>query len=175
MHHYFRRAEQTVQELSEVAITVSTNYGFAQWLAHGTILWGWALTQQGQGGEGGCAQMRQALEAWRAIGSELACPNYLLLLAETHGKLGQADEGLNLLTEALTVAHNNGEYWIIAELCQLQGELLLAQGADEAEVEAYHKQAIEVARRQSARSLELRAVMSLSRLWQKQAKRKQAR
>jgi predicted ATPase len=173
VHHYFRREEQTVRELAEAALTVSTEHGFAQWIAHGNFLRCWALTQQGEGGEEDCARMGQAMDAWRATGAELARPYFLLLLAEIHGKLGQADEALNLLTEALTVANNTGEHWMLAELYRVKGELLLAQseGAAVAEAEACFHQAIEVARGQSARSLELRAVMSLTRLWQKQGNR----
>ncbi|MBI3796033.1 MAG: AAA family ATPase, partial [Deltaproteobacteria bacterium] len=99
MLHQYRREGQAAQERAEAAITVSIEQGFAQWLALGTILRGWVLAKQGQGEEG-IAQMRQGLAAWQATGSELARPYYLALLAEAHGRMGQAEEGLSVLAEA---------------------------------------------------------------------------
>jgi adenylate cyclase len=104
---------------------------------------------------------------------------FLALLAEAYGKAGQAAEGLATLAEALTVVDKSGERFYEAELYRLRGELLLQsnrQGAqscgEEAEV-CFHK-AIDIARRQQAKSLELRAVMSLARLWQQQGKQHEA-
>jgi predicted ATPase len=176
VHNYFRREEQIVREQAEAAIMLSTKYGFAQWMAQGGLLRGWALVQQGEGGEEHCAQMHQAMDSWRATGADVGRPYYLLLLAETHRKLGQIEEGLGLLTEALTLTENNREYWMIAELYRLKGELLSAQskGISVAEAEDCFHQAIKFARQQNAKSLELKAVMSLSRLWQKQGKREEA-
>ena len=117
--------------------------------------------------------MRQGLEAYRATGR----PYYLALLAETYGKAGQSAEGLRLLTEAIALAANSGGHWWAPELHRLQGELLLVQaslGQQCEEAEACFHQALEVARRQQARSLELRAAMSLARLWQQQGKRQAA-
>ena len=177
VHHYFRQEEQIVREQAEAAIALSTEYGFAQWMAQGGILRGWALVQQGEGGEEHCAKMHQAMDAWRATGADVGRPYYLLLLAQTHEKLGQIEEGLDLLTEALALTENNREYWLMAELYRVKGELLLAQSKDISadEVEDCFHQAIKFARQQDAKSLELRAVMSLSRLWQKSGKREQAR
>ena len=91
-------------------------------------------------------------------------------MAEAYGKLGQAEEGLALLAEALASAYSSGERYYEAELYRLKGELLLMLG-DEQEAEASFFEAIEVARQQSAKSWELRATVSLCRLWQKQGKR----
>jgi predicted ATPase len=96
------------------------------------------------------------------------------LLAEAYGRAGRADEGLELLAEALEASHRTGECVYDAEIHRLKGELLLAQG-DEAGAEARFRRAIEVAREQSAKSWELRATTSLCRLWQKQGKRRKAR
>ena len=102
-------------------------------------------------------------------------PYYLALLAEACGHTGLVAEGVTLLAEALAHAHHTGESWTEAELHRLKGELLLALSADHhAEAEGCLHQALAVARHQQAKSLELRAAMSLSRLWQQQGKRGEA-
>jgi len=179
--HQVRREGQETQEQAEALLRLSTEQGFPFWVAWGTILQGWALAEQGQGEEG-IAQMRHGLTASQATGTELQRSYWLALLAEVYGKAGQAEAGLAALTEALTVVDNTGERSYEAEVYRLKGELTLAQSSvqrlassvqKEAE-ECFHK-AIEIARKQQAKSLELRAVMSLSRLWQNQGKKDEAR
>jgi predicted ATPase len=141
----------------------------------GIILLGWALAEQGQGEEG-IAQIRKGLASWQATGAELYRPYWLALLAEAYGKVGKIEEGLAVLTEALDAAHKNGERYYEAELYRLKGELLLVLSAEnQSEAEVCFRQAIDIARQQSATSLELRAVTSLSRLLQKQGKKEDAR
>ena len=109
-------------------------------------------------------------------GQRSAWPYFLTLLAEAYGKAGQAEEGLTALAEALALVNKTGEHCYEAELYRLKGELLLAArrtGAC-AEAETCFHQALDVARRQQAKSLELRAAMSLARLWQRQGKRDEA-
>ena len=157
-------------------MALATEQGFAQHLAQATILRGWARAAQGQGAAG-TAQMRQGLAAHQATGSERQRPYYLALLAEAYGSLGQTAEGLSLLAEALAPMDRPGERGWAAELHRLQGELLLAQAGERQQVpeaEACFHQALDVARRQQAKSWELRAAMSLSRLWQQQGKRAEA-
>jgi predicted ATPase len=119
--------------------------------------------------------MRQGLEDLRATGGEIRLPYYLALLAEACGKAGQIEAGLTLLTEALAQARRKAESWWDAELYRLRGELLLQAecGVRRAEfaAEEWFQQALDSARQQQARALELRAAMSLSRLWQRQGKR----
>jgi TOMM system kinase/cyclase fusion protein len=173
--HQFRREGQAVQEPADAVITLSSEHGFAVYLAWGTMLRGWTLAEEGQGGEG-IVQMRQGLAAWRATGSEVFRPYYLALLAEACGKRGQGEEGLRMLAEALALVENTGERWWEAELHRLKGELLLKQTIpNEQQAEACFDQALDVARHQQAKSLELRAAMSLSRLWQRQGRRDEAR
>ena len=183
--HQLRREAQTVRDHAEASIALSTEYGFAQEIAWGTFLRGWALAQQGQVEEG-IAQMRQGLIAWRATGAETFRPYYFALLAEAYGKAGQAAEGLALLAEAFAVMHKTGEGLYEAELYRLKGELTLQQfkvgespksevRSPESEAEECFRQALDVARRQQAKSLELRAMASLSRLWQQQGKKDEAR
>jgi len=175
MLHQFRHEEHPAREWAEAAIALCTEQGFAYYLGWATIIRGWALTAQGQGEEG-LGQMRQGLAALRATGGEIRLPYYLALLAEAHGKAGQAEAGLTLLAEALAQSYNTGEHWWEAELYRLQGELLLALPADKpAGAETCFHQALDIARRQQAKALELRAAMSLSRLWQHQGKQAEAR
>ena len=94
-------------------------------MAWGTILRGWALAEQGQGEEG-IAQIHQGLAAYRATGAELVRPYYLALLAEAYGKVGQVEEGLDVLAEALASVDKTGERFYEAELYRLKGELTLA-------------------------------------------------
>ncbi len=118
------------------------------------------------------AQMHQGMAAWRATGAEVVWPYYLALLAEADAKGGQVEESLTLVAEALAAANNREERRWDAELYRLKGELLLQDSAaHQVEAEESLEQALAVARRQEAKSLELRAAMSLSRLWQQQGKR----
>ena len=171
--HHFRREEQRTQECAEAATELSQEQGFMVFVEWGTIWRGWALTTRG---EEGIAQMWQGLAAWRALGGEILRPSLLALLAEAYGKTGRSEKALAVLAEALALADKNGERHYQAELYRLKGEFLLASPTEnQAEAEACFRQAIAIARRQSAKSLELRAVMSLSRLYQKQGKQAEAR
>jgi len=173
--HQFRREERCTQERAEAAIILATEQGFPQWKAFGTILRGWALlAHQGQAQEG-IAQITQGLIAWRATGAEILRPSFLALLAEAYGTLGEPEEGLTVLTEALTLMDTTGERAWEPELYRLKGELLLqssSENATEAEACFYH--ALDIARNQQAKSFELRTATSLARLWQQQDKRKEA-
>ena len=172
--HQLRREGQAAQERAELEIALAGEQGSALELARGTILRGWALAWQGQGAEG-LAQMCQGLSAYRATGAEKERTYFLALLAEGYRGTGEVQEGLRVLAEALAAAHNRGERYCEAELHRLKGELLLLQSADQhAEAEACFHHALAIARRQQAKSLELRAAMSLSRLWQQQGKRAEA-
>ena len=154
--------------------------GFPFWLGCTTILRGGALAAQGQG-EAGLRQIHQGLDTIRATGTKAACIA-LALLARAYGKVGQAEAGLSVLAEALELVHRTGERVNETELYWLRGELTLqqfnVQGSKfkvQEEAEACFHKAIEIARRQSAKSWELRAVMSLSQLWQQQGKKEAAR
>jgi predicted ATPase len=171
MFHSLRREWQAAQELAEAGMALSREHGFSLWLAWGTIHWGWALAEQGQIAEG-IAQMRYGLAAWRATGTELIRPYFLGLLAEAYRKGGQAEEGLGAIDEALAMVQKHKETFCEAELYRLKGELLLSLAAgNETEAEACFHHALDMARHQQAKSWELRAAMSLSRLWQRQGQR----
>jgi TOMM system kinase/cyclase fusion protein len=169
----FRREAAATQARAEALIALSREQGFAIWEAFGKVLQGWALAAQGRGEEG-IAQMRRGHDAWQATGAELDRPYFLVLLAEAYGKVGQIEAGLVLLAEASAVVDKGERYWE-AELYRLKGELLARAAEQHTEAETCFRQALEVARRQQAKSLELRAAMSLARLWQQQGKRVEAR
>src|SRR5262245_9974284 len=170
-----RRDVPAVHEQAEAAIALSTAQGFPLWAAHGTIFRGWALAMQGQGAEG-MAQVRQGLAAWRANGAALAVPYFCTVLAEICDHLGHPADGLQALAEAHTLVEQQEQRWWEAEVCRLRGVLLLRQPeTPQAEAEAWVQRALDVARRQQAKALELRAAMSLARLWQQQGKHTEAR
>ena len=164
-----------MQTLADALLTLAAAQGFPQHVAYGTYWRGWVLAMQGEG-EAGLAQLRQGLAAVVATGNELSRPRCLLLLAEATGHVGQVAEGLRLLAEALAAIEASGQGDLMARAYRLQGELLLRQAVpDMAQAEACFQQALAIARRQQAKSWELRAAMSLSRLWQQQGKRAEAR
>src|SRR5262249_31133256 len=152
------------QECAEASINLATEQGFPLYTARSAVLRGWALVQQGQTEEG-IAQIHQGLTAFRATRAELGWSYFLSLLAEAHGIMGQPEAGLTVLAEALTCAETTGVRWHESELYRLKGELLLQQNSDnQVEAETCFQQAIAIAQTQQAKSLELRAVMSLSHL-----------
>jgi class 3 adenylate cyclase/predicted ATPase len=174
MVYQWRRDVPAVHEQAEAAVTLATDQGFPQWASQGTSLCGWALALQGQGEEG-LAQVHQGLAAVRAIGTALFVPYSCALLADVSDHLGHPEEGLQALAEAHTLVEQQENRWWEAEIHRLRGVLLLRQpGTPQAEAEAWFQRALDVARRQEAKSLELRAAMSLSRLWQQQGKRQAA-
>ncbi|MGH7965243.1 MAG: hypothetical protein ACRERD_26110, partial [Candidatus Binatia bacterium] len=122
--HSYRREGQETREQAEALITLSTEQGFAYFLAIVPILRGRALAEQGQQEEG-IAQMRQGLRAYQATGAELILPYFLTLLAEAYGKAGQPEEGLTVVAEALALVDRTGEHLWAADLYRLKGELTL--------------------------------------------------
>jgi predicted ATPase len=168
--HHHRRDVPAVQAQADALLTLATAQGFPLYVGHGTYLRGWALAMQGQR-EAGLEQLRQGLAAIAEVGQELSRPFGLILLAEAAGQVGQVEEGLRLLAETLRVLEASGRGDLLAEAYRLQGTLLLRQTApDAAQAAACWQRALTIARRQQARSWELRTTLSLSRLWQRQGK-----
>jgi predicted ATPase len=173
--YQFRRDVPAVHEQAEATVALATEQGFPLWAAWGTSLRGWARAMQGQG-EAGITQVRQGIAAWRTTGAALLVPYLCTLLADVCDHLGHPEDGLQALAEAHTLVEQHEERWWEAEVSRLRGVLLLRQtGTLRAEAETCFRQALDVARRQEAKSLELRAAISLSRLWQQQGKRLEAR
>ena len=169
-----RRDVAATQAYVEALMALATAQGFEHRVAQGRILRGWALAMQGDAATG-VAHIQQGLGVVQSIGQKLYQPYHLALLAEAYGQAGQPEAGLTCLATALTLVEETEERWWEAEMCRLQGELLLQLPLpDTPQATACLHQALDVARHQQARALELRAALSLSRLWQQQGKRDQA-
>src|SRR5262249_42985564 len=171
----FRRDVPAVYEHAEATLALSTEQGFPSWVAHGTILRGWGLAMQSRGEEG-LSPVRQGIAAYRATGAVVLVSYFYTVLAEVCDHLGHTEDGLQALAEAHALVEQQEERWWETEICRLRGVLLLRRpGTAQAEAEAWLQRALGVARRQEAKSLELRAAMSLARLWQQQGKHAAAR
>jgi DNA-binding winged helix-turn-helix (wHTH) protein/predicted ATPase len=183
--YQFVQGSRAVQEHAERMIALCHEHRAPLFLARGHHLRGWALARQGQEEEG-IALMQRGLAEHKAGGASTHRQWFLALLAETHGKEGRPEEGLALLADAFSLVNNNEERWWEAELHRLKGTLTLQkfqvpgskfQVANpqppipnpQVEAEACFQRAIDISRHQQAKSLELRAVMSLVRLRQQQA------
>ncbi len=173
--HQYRREIEATEAQAEAAMAVSREHGFPLRAAQAGIMAGWALAARGKPSDG-IDQIRRGLIAFEATGATANRTYYLALLAEAYGDAGQPDEGLRLLAIALSAAENSGERWWEAELHRLRGELVLRAGTRQAvrTAEEHLWRGLDVARGQQARSLELRAAISLSRLWRRKGKRRQA-
>ena len=172
--HKFRGERLLAMEKAEATIALAREQGLPHWMTFGSMLRGWALSMQGKCDEG-IALVQQGLAAQQAAGAGIARPCFLLLLAEAHAAAGQPEAGLDVLTETLALVERTGERYQEPEIHRLRGELLLQQSASNApEAEATIQQSVALARRQQARSSELRAATSLARLWQQQGKRAEA-
>jgi predicted ATPase len=175
--HTLRGEAAAARQLAEVSLALATTLEVPFWGARSTFMRGLALTRQGYIAEG----LEQMQEGWAAIqttGVRLNRVYFLARLAEALLQGGQPDTALAMLAEALAFIHTSGERWWEAACHRLWGECLLAQQEpkhEAGEVAARFQQALEIARHQHARSLELAAAMSLSRLWQQQGKPQEAR
>ena len=169
--YHRRREPSAVQAHADAVLTLATAQGWPLYVGLANHIRGWALAMQGQY-EAGMAQMHQGLAGLLATGQALAQPFCLARMAEAAGYAGHIDEGLHLLTEALAVFEVSGRRDMLTEAYRLKGELVLRQAVPDAvQAEMYFQQALTLARQQQAKSWELRAAMSLARLWQQQGQR----
>ena len=159
---------------ADAVIELADQHSLNYWRLSGLILRGWTLTQEGAV-EDGLALMRQSLIDRNRLGANWYQVRYLCMLATTYLHLGRGDEGLAALSEAKDLAARNDEHMWAAELARIEGELRRAQGASPDEVEAYLQAALNVAHSQGAKSFELRAAMSLARLWRDHSRVAEAR
>ena len=171
--HQTRGESQCALERAEEATALSIEQGFLWWEALVSVWYGWVLRVQGQP-RAGLNKMIQGLAALRATGGAAVLPYSLALLADAYMEDGQAEGARAAVAEALTIVDERGVRQAEAELYRLKGELTL-QAGDEEEAEACRLKAIGIAQRQQAKSWELRAAMSLARLWQQQDKTTEAR
>jgi class 3 adenylate cyclase/predicted ATPase len=174
--HQHRREAKAAESLAKQTETLATEHGFPFWLAESEIVQGWALAQNGETARG-VQRLRNGLNDFLATGAEMDRPRWLATLAETYGRNGQPDAGLNSIHEALAAVENTGERFYEARVHELNGTLLLQRHGVDAkdEAEACLLKALSVARQQDAKSWELSAASSLARLWCQQGKRRDAR
>jgi predicted ATPase len=173
--YQLRRDSQLAQYYSEAVIDISREHGLALYGAMATIQQGWAQSKQG-GAREAIDQIREGLAALDATGTFLVRPHFLALLAEVLAKVGQIEEALSLLDEAMTMVNSKGERYYEAELYRLKGELLLKQAAEnQAKTEDYFRQSLAIAESQKAKSWQLRTALSLARLYRSQGKLREAR
>ncbi len=171
----YRGEPRAVQEVAQGMIVRATEYDFPDAAAYANVQYGWATAKLREH-EAGAAQIREGLAALEATGTDLGRPYWLSHLADICLETGHLDEGLNVVAEALAVADKNEDRWPVAEIYRLKGELLLKQhDSNTAEAQSCLERAIEVARKQSAKSWELRATTSLARLLERQGGRDEAR
>jgi len=181
--HLFRREWRMAQQRVEEALSLAAARDFLLIAALGTIVRGATLTAQDQAQEG-VSHIRQGLAACHTLGAKVLQPRGLAMLAEGYGRLGQPEAGLTALAEAQALIATTREEFYAAEIARLEGELRMQLGCQAPDVgsgtspvaasEACFQHALQVARRQQARWWELRAAMSLARLWQQQGKRAEA-
>jgi DNA-binding winged helix-turn-helix (wHTH) protein/predicted ATPase len=173
--HHCREEPSAVRERAEEAIVLARAHGFGLTLAWATTLLGWAISRKGQP-EDGIAMIRRGTAAARETGSEAFRPYFLALLADACTTAGSPADGLAAVAEGLETAEKTGERFYEAELYRLKGELLRrGEGDGHGSPEEFLVKAIEVARRQGARALELRAAVSVCRLWREQGREADAR
>jgi predicted ATPase/energy-coupling factor transporter ATP-binding protein EcfA2 len=171
---YYTYRREHAQALHHAAATVEVcqEHGFIHWLASGTTLKGWALARHGDL-ENGIAHLEDGLNRWKRVGAENGMPTFLALLAEAYLASEQIPKCLASIEEGLAISAKNKETYYDAELYRLRGEALLraknhklnTQNAQEAESSLLR--AVAIAHSQKAKSLELRATLSLCRLWEK--------
>jgi len=174
LHVYALDVEGT-RELAEEAIEICRQKGFTFWFGVASAFRGLALAWRGEY-HGGISLMREGERVWRASGAVIGLPEYLIVLAEVLGYAGHVEKGLGALEEAFEMLNKSGETMYLAELHRIKGDLLLKHlNENQAEAEACYREAIEIARMQEAKTLELRATTSLSSLLSKQGRRDEAR
>jgi predicted ATPase len=161
--------DESVNQLMALA----TEQGFPHWRAQGAIYGGWVKVKNGNVTEG-MTLLRSGTTAYRASGAELLVPHYFALMAAACELVGKVEESLSLLDASLQVVESTGERWFAAELNRLKGQLLLRQGYSDAAEELYQK-ALGIAQEQEAKLWELRAALSMARLWRDRGQRHQAR
>jgi predicted ATPase len=194
--HYRRGEDQIANELEEELSTLAHAHGFSHWSTEGALRQAWTLARQGQRAEG-LVQLRQTVSTLYTRREEIIHPYIQHRLAAAYGQAGEPEEGLRIVATALGVMQREGRILWEAHFSHLKGELILQQeGKDretksmkqksatptphspipdpQSEAEACFIKSLEILRTQQARSFELRATMSLARLWQQQGKTKQA-
>ena len=165
----------TAKTLLDELLPLAEDKGTSWWKAFGMMEQGLLLALTGKASDA-ASLIASGITLFRSIGSTYWLPTYLPHLAMAYAELGQFDDGWRCLSEAMTAVETTGERWFEAEVHRMAGEIALkSPQADAAKVQAYFERALTVARKQQAKSWELRAAMSMARLWRDQGKQQQAR
>jgi predicted ATPase len=164
---------QGVSALAELAVDTAREHGLSMVVAVARIMYGAAQAALHGGGDQG-PEITEALAAYAATGARFQAPYHHTLLAELHLRNGDIDAGMEIVNQAQHMVEETGEEYFSAEILRIRGELLLASDSRQADAEGCFKQALETARAQDAKSLELRAAGSLARLWSQQGKNGEA-
>jgi predicted ATPase len=163
--HQLRGERSIAFGYADEAITVASDHGLVLYLAMALVIRGWALIESGDR-DAAIDHIRRGLAAWQTTGAELMRPHFLALLVEALDAEAGHDEALRVLADAMAMTESTGERCYQAELYRLKGERLLERATDQEEVEAAERcleEALAIARRQRAQSLEARAAASLAR------------
>lgn len=168
------RDHDAALRFAQEGVRLSQAYHTPSWKALATALRGWALADRGESAEG-LAQLIEGTAAWRGMGARHYAPFLLGLQAEACLEAHKLDEGLAAVADGLAIAAGGGDTYWLAELQRLRGELSWVAGEDSSAVEACFREALATAQQQEARMLELRAAISLARLWQSLGKTGAAR
>jgi adenylate cyclase len=174
VHFERRELDRGRKRASELA-GLAEQLGFPLYLGWGRFYRGFARVGLGEG-EAGIAEMRAAMVELAAIGIGLGAPQFLFMLAEGLRKVARHDDALGALALGIAQAEQQGEHWYDTELHRLRAAILLDMGGNAVEeAEALFSRALDIARRQEAKTFELRAATSLARLWQRRGKHAEAR
>ncbi|MEI6761377.1 MAG: AAA family ATPase [Betaproteobacteria bacterium] len=178
MLHCYRRDYLDTLECAQRAIHVCESSGFAVWLAHARIMHGWAVAHLGNP-QAGLAEMAAGYTQWTSTGAVVTCAFYLGVQAEGLALAGEPVQGLTLLDQALAIATRCGERYFEAELCRLQGELLIhsknnSKETNQDKAQDWFLRSIEVSRELGLSAFEARAAQSLAALWQSQGRMAEA-
>jgi predicted ATPase len=168
---YYAAASKYADEI----VTFATQKGVGFWKAIGMLCQAVVLALAGNASDA-VQEITSAINAYRSMGSTVFLPEYLSHLANAHAQASQVDDAWRCIGEAMAAMEASGEIWFEAEINRIAGEIALkSQRQDAAKAEGYFERALAVARQQQAKSWELRASMSLARLWRSQGKVQQAR
>jgi predicted ATPase len=173
--HQFRREHEATKARADEAFTIASAQGLGGYIAMALVARGWARAMEGDTGNG-LEEIDGGLKTFRAVGMQMSVSYFLALYAEALVKAGRIDAAFDKIVEARASIPDSGEHFWEADLTRLAGEIaLLKDGKAEDEAAAHFADSIEIARRQNARALELRAATSLARLLQRQGKSDEGR
>jgi predicted ATPase len=163
-----------MQSYADLLVSICNENGFSHWRNYGRILDGWAAIKGGdvdRGTEG----LRKAVAGWQKGGARLWMPMFLILEAAGHIKARRGEAALDTIEQALAICEDTGERWAMAEVLRCKACILqTTRRAKTNEVEAILLNSLEIARRQQARSWELRTSRDLARFWQRQGRNREA-